>query len=304
MSDTLNNTLPPIRRLIVVGLGLIGGSVALAAKNRGLVKEVYGLNRSAESLAYAVKAGVIDRGFQDVEMLLEGCTNEDMILLAAPVMAMGPLLAEIHRHLKTDATITDVGSTKSNIVAQVKEIWSELPGNFVPGHPIAGSEKFGVQAANPELFVQHRVILTPTGREDVQHLQRVKQLWTELGAEVDLMTPEHHDKILAATSHLPHILAFTLVDQLASMEEQTEVLRYAAGGFRDFSRIAGSDPVMWRDILIANRESITARIEEFEKHLEQLKSALRESSPEQIQEIFERAQKTRNGFLHKSDQNS
>lgn len=262
------------------------------------------MNRSAESLQQARDMGIADQTFQSVEEVLAGATSEDLILLGVPVLSMGPILEQLHRHLKADATITDVGSTKTILLHQAKEIWSGLPTNFVPGHPIAGSEQFGVQASDADLFEQHRVILTPSGQESDLHLQRVRQLWIGLGADLDEMTAEHHDEILAATSHLPHILAFTLVDQLASMEEQREVLRYAAGGFRDFSRIAGSDPVMWRDILIANRESISARIEEFESHLEQLKSALRDSSPEQIQEIFERAQKTRNGFLHQSEKNA
>lgn len=302
MSDE-NNTASPIRRLIVVGLGLIGGSVALGAKKRGLVEEVYAMNRSADSLEYARDNGIADKTFQSIEEVLAGASDDDLILLGVPVLTLGPVLEQIHKHLAADATITDVGSTKAALVEKAKEVWTGLPSNFVPGHPIAGSEKFGVQAANGDLFEQHRVILTPTGQEANHHLQRVKGLWAGLGAEVDEMTAEHHDKVLAATSHLPHVLAFALVDQLASMEEQTEVLRYAAGGFRDFTRIAGSDPVMWRDILIANKESISARIEEFESHLDQLKSALRDSSPEQIQEIFERAQKTRNGFLHKSEEN-
>jgi 3-phosphoshikimate 1-carboxyvinyltransferase len=294
---------PLARRLIVIGLGLIGGSLAKAAKERGLVSQVIGINRSADSLEYALNAGVIDQAFQSVEEALADCTDQDIILLGVPVLSMGPVLQKVHDHLMVDATITDVGSAKSILVEQAKSIWSEMPSNLVLGHPIAGSEKFGVQAADATLFENHRVILTPTGAESDNHLQRVRQLWTGVGAEVDEMSAEHHDKILAATSHLPHILAFTLVDQLASMEEQTEVLRYAAGGFRDFSRIAGSDPIMWRDILIANRESIISRIDEFETHLEKLKVALGNSSPEQIQEIFERAQKTRNGFLHKSDEN-
>jgi prephenate dehydrogenase len=294
---------PLARRLIVIGLGLIGGSLAKAAKERALVNEVIGINRSADSLEYALNAGVIDQAFQSVEEALADCTDQDIILLGVPVLSMGPVLQKVHDHLMVDATITDVGSVKSILVEQAKSIWPEMPSNLVPGHPIAGSEKFGVQAADAALFENHRVILTPTGAESNSHLQRVRQLWTGVGAEVDEMSAEHHDKILAATSHLPHILAFTLVDQLASMEEQTEVLRYAAGGFRDFSRIAGSDPIMWRDILIANRKSIISRIDEFETHLEKLKVGLGNSSPEQIQEIFERAQKTRNGFLHKSDEN-
>ncbi len=294
---------PLARRLVVIGLGLIGGSLAKAAKQRGLVSQVIGMNRNANSLEYALKANVIDQAFQSVEEAIAGCTDEDVILLGVPVLSMGPVLQKIHDHLKVDATITDVGSAKSIVVEQAQNIWSQMPSNLIPAHPIAGSEKFGVQAADASLFEDHRVILTPTGSQSDRHLQRVRDLWTGVGAEVDEMSAEHHDKILAATSHLPHILAFTLVDQLASMEEQTEVLRYAAGGFRDFSRIAGSDPVMWRDILIANRESIISRIDEFETHLEKLKAALGDSSPEQIQEIFERAQKTRNGFLHKSDEN-
>lgn len=302
MSDT-NDTAPPIRRLIVIGLGLIGGSVALGAKKRGLVKEVYAMNRSADTLEYARDKGIADKTFQSIEEVLEGASDEDLILLGVPVLSLGPVLEQIHKHLEADATITDVGSTKAALVEKARQVWSTLPSNFVPGHPIAGSEKFGVQAANGDLFEEHRVILTPTGAEDEHHLQRVSDLWSGLGAGVDSMTADHHDKVLAATSHLPHVLAFVLVDQLASMEEQTEVLRYAAGGFRDFSRIAGSDPAMWRDIMIANKESISARIEEFESHLNQLKTALRDSSTEQIQEIFERAQKTRNGFLHKSEEN-
>ena len=293
---------PIARRLIVIGLGLIGGSLALAAKKHGLVEQVVGVNRSADSLKFARENGVADHTFQSIEEAISDCTEQDIILLGVPLLAFTPVLKEIHKHLKVDATITDVGSAKAFLIEQAQSIWSCIPSNLVPGHPIAGSEKFGVTAAKEELFAKHRVILTPTGQETDKHLQRVEQLWAGVGAEVDMMSAEQHDKLLAATSHLPHVLAYTLVDQLASMEKHTEVLRYAAGGFRDFSRIASSDPVMWRDILIANRDSIIEQIEDFEAHLNVLKGALTASSSEQIQEIFERAQKTRNGFLHKSDE--
>jgi cyclohexadieny/prephenate dehydrogenase / 3-phosphoshikimate 1-carboxyvinyltransferase len=296
-------TKPQIGRMLVVGLGLIGGSLAMAARRWDLVGEVWAVNRSRPSLDFALQQGIVDRVAQDAETLLPELGPGDVVVIGVPVLAVGPLLEQLARSLSPEVTVTDVGSTKGWLVQEAQRVWGKLPEALVPSHPIAGSEKSGVQAAHSDLFVDHRVIITPTGYESRRHRECVEELWKGVGARIDLMSPEHHDEILGATSHLPHVLAFVLVDLLASMDEKREVLKYAAGGFRDFTRIASSDPLMWRDIMIANRAAISESIDRFEQHLDELKDALASESEVRLMKMFQRAQATRNAFVRQSEKN-
>ena len=291
-------------RVAIIGLGLIGGSLAAALKKADAVGEIRALNRNPATVQYALQRGIIDKACTSIEDLIADLGDGDIIVLGVPVLAVGPILEMIRPALAAGVTLTDVGSTKSWLVAEAERVYGQLPTGLVPAHPIAGSERNGVEAADAALFNKHRVILTPTGFESDDHLQRVRQMWLCTGALIDEMSAQYHDTVLGATSHLPHVLAYVMVDLLCSMEQRGEVLRYAAGGFRDFTRIAGSDPVMWRDILIANREAISGRIDEFEAHLDRLKEALESETAEKIHEIFERAQSTRNAFVSQAEKSS
>jgi 3-phosphoshikimate 1-carboxyvinyltransferase len=242
-----------IGRLVVVGLGLIGGSFAKGLRESGLCREVVGVDLDPQSRKLAVELGVVDRC---EENLAAACQGADVIQLAVPILAMEKLLALLAGMDLGQAILTDVGSAKGNVVRAATEAFGGMPARFVPGHPIAGSEQSGVEASNAELFRRHKVILTPLDQTDPAALAVVDRLWRDLGADVEHMQVERHDEVLAATSHLPHLLAFGLVDSLAKRNENLEIFRYAAGGFRDFTRIAGSDPVMWHDIFLANREAV------------------------------------------------
>ncbi|MEX6502145.1 bifunctional prephenate dehydrogenase/3-phosphoshikimate 1-carboxyvinyltransferase [Pseudomonas zhanjiangensis] len=282
-----------IGRLVVVGLGLIGGSFAKGLRERGLCREVVGVDLDPESRRLAVELGVVDRC---EEQLAAACHGAEVIQLAVPILAMEKLLAELARLDLGDALLTDVGSAKGNVVRAARQAFGELPARFVPGHPIAGSEQSGVEAANAELFRRHKVILTPLEQTDPQAVQLIDRLWRELGADVEHMQVEHHDQVLAATSHLPHLLAFGLVDSLAKRSENLEIFRYAAGGFRDFTRIAGSDPVMWHDIFLANREAVLHNLDLFRDDLDALRDAVDAGDGHQLLGVFTRARVAREHF--------
>ncbi|MDP9218809.1 MAG: prephenate dehydrogenase/arogenate dehydrogenase family protein, partial [Pseudomonadota bacterium] len=242
-----------IGRLVVVGLGLIGGSFAKGLRESGLCGEVVGVDLDPQSRKLAVELGVVDRCEAELAV---ACQGADVIQLAVPILAMEKLLALLAGMDLGQAILTDVGSAKGNVVRAARLAFGGMPARFVPGHPIAGSEQSGVEASNAQLFRRHKVILTPLDETDPAALAVVDRLWRELGADVEHMQVERHDEVLAATSHLPHLLAFGLVDSLAKRNENLEIFRYAAGGFRDFTRIAGSDPVMWHDIFLANRDAV------------------------------------------------
>jgi prephenate dehydrogenase len=229
---------PLIGRLVVVGLGLIGGSFAKGLRQSGLCREVVGVDLDPQSRRLAVELGVVDRC---EESLAAACVGADVIQLAVPILSMEKLLDVLATLDLGDAVLTDVGSAKGNVVRAACRAFGTMPARFVPGHPIAGSERSGVEAANARLFRCHKVILTPQEGTDPAALELVDRLWSALGADVEHMDVERHDEVLAATSHLPHLLAFGLVDSLAKRNENLEIFRYAAGGFRDFTRIAGSD---------------------------------------------------------------
>ena len=284
---------PAFNRVVVVGLGLIGGSFAAALKSAGQVNQIVGSSRSASTLDKGLAMGVIDVAEPDLAKAVVGA---DLVMLAAPIGVTESLLEKMKPGLDGKTIVTDAGSVKGNVVAAAQNVFGHVPSWLVPGHPIAGSEKSGVTATNPELYKDHKVILTPVAETDPQALEKVRFAWACCGAEVLTMDVNYHDDVLAATSHLPHLLAFSLVDTLAKEGENQEIFRYAAGGFRDFTRIASSDPTMWHDIFIANRGSVLTRVEHFEKGLAEFKQAVLAGDSEAMLGIMTRAKVARDHF--------
>jgi prephenate dehydrogenase len=282
-----------ITRLCIVGVGLIGGSLARALKAAGAVAEVVGYGRDPAQLQLAQELGVIDRGETDIAAALLGA---EVVLVAVPVGAMEGVLRTMAPHLAADTIVTDVGSTKGSVVTAAQRAFGAVPARFVPGHPIAGTEQSGVAASFAELYHKRRVILTPLAHTDVAAVATVRALWQAAGAEVVEMEVQHHDDVLAATSHLPHVLAYTLVDTLAQMEEHTEIFRYAAGGFRDFTRIASSDPRMWHDICLANRDAILKVMDRYAADLAEVRGAIERGDGAALLATFGRAKKARDEF--------
>ena len=289
----VNKVEPLIGRLVVVGLGLIGGSFAKGLRESGLCREVVGVDLDPQSRKLAVELGVVDRCEED---LAAACVGADVIQLAVPILAMEKLLARLAQLDLGRAVLTDVGSAKGNVVRAAREAFAEQLAYFVPGHPIAGSEQSGVEASNATLFRRHKVILTPLAETDPAALALVDRLWRALEADVEHMQVERHDEVLAATSHLPHLLAFGLVDSLAKRNENLDIFRYAAGGFRDFTRIAGSDPVMWHDIFLANREAVLRTLDTFRSDLDALRDAVDAGDGHQLLGVFTRARVAREHF--------
>ncbi len=286
----------PIRRLLVYGLGLIGGSLAKAARERGLCQEVIGVSRRASTLEKALAMGVVDSVCATPADILATLGAGDVVVVCVPTLTVRQTLEELRRHLDPSVTITDAASVKGSVVQAVREIYGYMPPQFVPGHPIAGSEKSGVEATNSALYVDHRVILTPEPETGQEHLELVRGLWEGVGATVSLMAVAEHDEVLAATSHLPHLLAFSLVDTLANMKDNREIFRYAAGGFRDFTRIAGSDPVMWHDICLANKDAITQVLDKLTQNFATLRAAILSGDSDHIMGVFTRAREARTHF--------
>lgn len=282
-----------IRRLVIIGVGLIGGSLARILRQRGACEEIIGCGRGVENLQTAVELGVIDRYTTDVA---EAVVDADVVVVAVPLGAMAKTFATMSPHLAADTVVTDVGSAKASVVADARAHLTSHFSNFVPGHPIAGTEKSGVTASFAELFEKRRVILTPLLDTDISAYSRVRKMWQIAGAEVIDMAVDHHDEVLAATSHLPHVLAYSLVDTLAKMDERSEIFRFSAGGFRDFSRIASSDPQMWHDICLANREAVLKVLSLFNNELKQLTEALQQRNSEVILEVFHRAKTARDNL--------
>ena len=282
-----------LKKLVIFGVGLIGGSVALALKKAGSATQIVGVGRSAESLQTALDSGVIDVATSDVAAALE---NADMVLIAAPVAQTPAILSAIKPHLTVNTVITDAGSTKGDVLRCAKEILGEQFSQFVGGHPIAGAERSGVSAATADLYVNKNVVLTPTPATDVRTVQRVNRLWQTCGANVSEMAAETHDRIFAAVSHLPHLLAFALVDDIASRPNAEQLFGFAASGFRDFTRIAGSHPEMWRDISLANRTALLDELTVYQLELGRLHELLKREDGEGLQALFERASIARNNW--------
>ena len=287
-----------IKCLAIIGVGLIGGSLALAVKRAGVCQEIVGGGRDEAQLCKALELGVIDRYEIDIATAVHGA---DMVVVAVPLGAMEEVFRQIAGHVRPDTLITDTGSAKGSVVAAARAAFGAVPQTFVPGHPIAGMEKNGVEASSVDLFEGQRVILTPLPDTQTEALAAVRMLWQHAGAEIVEMEVEHHDAVLAATSHLPHVLAYVLVDMLARMDESQGIFHFAAGGLRDFTRIASSDPVMWRDICLANRVTVLSMLECFSSELASLTAAIRAADETYILSVFTRSKVARDLYYqHKS----
>lgn len=280
-----------IERLALLGVGLIGGSLIRALKAENGVGHVVGYGRGEKNLQEALSLGVIDEIAGSVKAAV---AEADMVVIAVPLGAVETVMREMKGHLKPDAVITDVGSVKWSVVKDAQQVFGgTVPPRFIPGHPIAGTEKSGAAASFAELYQGRRVILTPLDNRDEDALQKVTAMWSLAGAEVVEMGIQHHDEVLAATSHLPHLLAYGLVEALAKQEAHREIFRFAAGGFRDFSRIASSNPVMWRDISMANRKPLLDTLAMFRKELDQMETMIRNKEDDALLELFTRAKQAR-----------
>ncbi len=280
-------------RLCVIGTGLIGGSVARALRAAGACEEIVGCGRNREHLQRACELGVVDRFETSPAAAAAGA---DLILVAVPLGAMAAVFRGLADAAAAGAVITDAGSAKGSVIRDAREAFGEIPSRFVPGHPIAGTERSGVEASFAELFQGRRVILTPVAETEPEAIAKVAVMWRATGAEVLEMGAQHHDEVLAATSHLPHLLAYCLVDTLARLDDRVEIFRYAAGGFRDFTRIASSDPAMWRDICLANREPLLAALAQFNGELSQLATALERDDGGALLSVFSRAKNARDNL--------
>lgn len=282
-----------IGKLCIIGVGLIGGSVARALRECNCVDSIVGAGRNEQNLQRAEDLGVIDAYALDLAKAVEGA---DVVLVAVPLGAMQHVFEQIKPHLAKTTIVTDVGSAKQSVIAAAQQTLNSLSPMFVPGHPIAGTEKSGVEASFAELFQHRRVILTPDSQTDKTALNKVKLLWQACGAQVMEMDALHHDAVLAATSHLPHMLAYALVDTLARMDDSQEIFDYAAGGFRDFTRIASSDPLMWHDICLANREQLVKVMRAYSDDLHRLCDAMEQGDGEFLKSTFTRAKNARDKF--------
>lgn len=295
--QALTNVTPQEKKkfgnVMIIGLGMIGGSFAKALKDRGLAT-LYGVDRREGELALGVSTGVID---YPAELSKEYISKMDVIVLATPVRAMESVLADLKPLLLEKTLVTDVGSTKGSVVESVRRVFGCVPANFIPGHPIAGAEKSGVLASNPQLFEKHMAIVTPLPDSDPSLLDRLHRIWRAVGADVVSMDVDHHDHVLASSSHLPHLLAYTLVDALASGERSQDIFKFAAGGFRDFTRIASSDPVMWRDVFMANKEATLATLDHFTDRLADMRAAIEQGDGASMFGVFTRAKSARDHFL-------
>ncbi len=281
-------------RLVVIGVGLIGGSVAAALRRAGKVRRVIGVGRGRANIARALELGVVDDAVEDIATAVRGA---DTVLIAVPVQQNQRVLGALADALAPGALVTDAGSTKQDFVAAVRHI---IPGHLasvVPGHPIAGAELTGVEAASADLFDGRNVVLTPLEENRAAAVDRAEAMWQACGARVSRMTPERHDRVFSAVSHLPHMLAYTLVHMIATRPDAEALFGFAAGGFRDFTRIAGSSPEMWRDIALANRETLLADIEAFQQQLAELARRLRRADGAEIERIFEAARSARNAWI-------
>ena len=282
-----------INNLSIIGVGLIGGSLARALRKAKLVGRVTGCNRSEETLKKAVELDVIDDYFLNIS---EAVRDADVIIIGTPLSVSEKVLPKLADSMMVNAILTDVGSVKGGIINAARETLAEKFPNFVPGHPIAGTEKNGVEASYEDLFVNHRVILTPLKETSPNAHKLITQMWESVGAEVVNLDVKHHDEVLAATSHLPHMLAYALVDCLAGMQERDEIFKYAAGGFADFTRIASSSPEMWHDICFSNREALIRTLEMFSSHIDDIKLAIEKSESDELLKIFRRAKEVRDKF--------
>jgi prephenate dehydrogenase len=277
-------------KIVIVGVGLIGGSFALALKRAGQVREVVGVGRHPEALARALALGIIDRVCDDYA---DALTGADLVMLAAPVAQTGPILAALLPHLAPGTIVTDAGSTKCDVVAAARAALGERVHQFVPGHPIAGSEANGPDAALAGLYQGKKAVLTPLPENAPGDVERVAAAWRACGAVIHQLTPQDHDRVFAAVSHLPHLLAYALVDDLAGKPHADMLFQYAASGFRDFTRIAGSSPEMWRDISLANQAALLTELDAYLAQLTAMRAMLAAGDGAGLHDIYANAQRAR-----------
>ena len=294
-----------ISRLCIIGVGLIGGSIAKAARKQGLCREIVGVDADAANLARAMELGVIDTGFaaNTAADFATGAKGADWVIIATPAGSAAQIFAALAPVWSAQGIYTDVGSIKQSVVCAARNAFGNMPVNFVPGHPIAGAERSGVEAASADLYFEKRVILTPTEETAPNAVRQVGDFWTALGASVSLMEPLHHDQVFAATSHLPHVLAYALVHMLGRMDEQEEIFQYAGAGFRDFTRIASSSPEMWRDICRLNSAQIIPLMRSMGDELKHVASLMGADSIEptdQLLAYFAESRNARQRFLAQS----
>ncbi len=282
-----------IEKLVVCGVGLIGGSFALALRRAGAVGRVVGIGRSAETMARAVELGVIDEIAPDWATALDGA---DFVLLAAPVGQMQRIMEAMAPHLGPNTVVTDAGSTKRDVIEAAYGVLDAHLARVVPAHPIAGAEKSGVEAAFAELYDGRRVVITPLPENASEAVERVRAAWRACGAAVVDMAPQDHDRVFAAVSHLPHLLAFGLVHDLAGRANAELLFSHAASGFRDFTRIAASHPEMWRDICVANRQALLAELDQYLAELAYLRALLLAGDGERLEHVFDEARQARNAW--------
>jgi prephenate dehydrogenase len=281
-------------RVVIVGAGLIGGSFALALKHAGAVRRVVGLGRSPEAMARALELGIVDEVAATPRQALSGA---DLVLIAAPVAQTGPILASLLPHLEARTIVTDAGSTKSDVVAAARAAFGERIGQFVPGHPIAGSEANGPDAARAGLYQGKKTVITALPENRAADVEQVAAAWRACGAIIHRLTPQEHDKVFAAVSHLPHLLAFALVDDVAAKPHADLLFQYAASGFRDFTRIAGSSPEMWRDISLANREALLGELDAYLAQLTNMRAMLAASDGAALEHVYTTAQRARCAWI-------
>ena len=289
-------------KLCIIGVGLMGGSVARAARLKGLSKIIMGYGRlqDLQNLETAKHLGVIDDYSLDIEVAVQ---DADCVVIATPVESIESILSLLQPIWSDQTIYTDVGSTKGSVVAAAQRVFGVIPNNFVLAHPIAGAEQSGVEAAVDDLFVNKRLIISPLSHTRIDALKKIQSFWEQCGSDVSMMEVHRHDAILAATSHLPHVLAFTLVDMLGHQDEQSEIFNYAAGGFRDFTRIASSDPTMWRDICLANKNEIIPLLQQTKLQLDKIQCLLENNDGQQLFEIFAYANTARQRFLNQFEGN-
>lgn len=289
-------------KLCIIGVGLMGGSVARTARLKGLSKNIVGYGRlqDLQNLETAKHLGVIDDYTLHIEVAVQ---DADCVVIATPVESIENILSLLQPVWSDHTIYTDVGSTKGNVVAAAQRVFGVIPNNFVLAHPIAGGEQSGVEAAVDDLFVNKRLIISPLSHTRQDALQKIQSFWEQCGSDVSMMEVHRHDAILAATSHLPHVLAFALVDMLGHQDEQSEIFNYAAGGFRDFTRIASSDPTMWRDICLANKNEIIPLLEQTKLQLDKIQCLLENNDGQQLFEIFAYANTARQRFLNQFEGN-
>ncbi|MEQ1584088.1 MAG: prephenate dehydrogenase/arogenate dehydrogenase family protein [Candidatus Nitrotoga sp.] len=286
-------TKPLFRKVVIFGVGLIGGSFALALRRMNAVEEVVGFGRSVQTLAQAQQLGIINRSGSDLAAELG---DADLIVLATPVGQMADIMARIAPYLGAHTLITDGGSTKCDVVNDAYKHLAAHISRFIPAHPIAGSEQSGATAARADLYQNKKVILTPLPENSVDNVALIRLAWELCGALVSELTPKQHDEVFAAVSHLPHLLSFALVHNLAQRENRDLLLSFAASGFRDFTRIAASSPEMWRDICLANRDALLIEMGHYMKELETLRNALAEVDGVKLEEIFSIARSVRSNW--------